>query len=133
MLFRSESDDAWARDVGPTYVVDDKGNRMGINWKFNAWGGNVDVFMPHRLSSFCKPMCRKPRPTFVMPNGVGSEKPRPPPTPTSSPPRPDDVVDLPPKQAVRQSVKTTAESTDIMFVLFIIMLITFVVIESKFF
>ena len=45
----------------------------------------------------------------------------------------DDVVDLPPKQAVRQSVMTAAESTDIMFVLFIIMLITFVVIESKFF
>lgn len=42
-----ESDDAWARDVGPTYVVDDKGNRMGINWKFNAWGGNVDGLYMH--------------------------------------------------------------------------------------
>lgn len=42
-----ESDDAWARDVGPTYVVDDKGNRMGINWKFNAWGGSVDGLYMH--------------------------------------------------------------------------------------
>lgn len=42
-----ESDDAWARDVGPTYVVDDKSNRMGINWKFNAWGGNVDGLYMH--------------------------------------------------------------------------------------
>ena len=42
-----ESDDAWARDVGPTYVVDDKGNRMGINWKFNAWGGSFDGLYMH--------------------------------------------------------------------------------------
>lgn len=42
-----ESDDAWARDVGPTYVVDDKGSRMGINWKFNAWGGSFDGLYMH--------------------------------------------------------------------------------------
>ena len=35
------SDDAWARDVGPTFVTDGKILR-GISWKFNAWGGEVD-------------------------------------------------------------------------------------------
>lgn len=36
-----ESDDAWARDVAPTFIT--KGDRVrGINWKFNAWGGEVD-------------------------------------------------------------------------------------------
>ena len=35
------SDDAWARDVGPTFVTDGKTLR-GISWKFNAWGGTVD-------------------------------------------------------------------------------------------
>ena len=36
-----ESDDAWARDVGPTFVT--SGNTLrGISWKFNAWGGAVD-------------------------------------------------------------------------------------------
>lgn len=46
-LVEIESDDAWARDVGPTFVINDKGERMGINWEFNAWGGNVDGLYPH--------------------------------------------------------------------------------------
>jgi agmatine deiminase len=33
------SDDAWMRDVGPTFVVDDSGGRRGVDWHFNAWGG----------------------------------------------------------------------------------------------
>ncbi len=37
-----EADDAWARDVGPTFVVDEEGELRGINWSFNAWGGDVD-------------------------------------------------------------------------------------------
>jgi agmatine deiminase len=37
-----ESDDAWARDVGPTFVVNKKGDARGVNWKFNAWGGEYD-------------------------------------------------------------------------------------------
>lgn len=41
------SDDAWSRDVGPTFVVDDRGGRIGIDWRFNAWGGTVDGLYPH--------------------------------------------------------------------------------------
>ncbi len=37
-----ESDDAWARDTGPTFVVNQTGHVRGINWQFNAWGGEVD-------------------------------------------------------------------------------------------
>ena len=37
-----ESDDAWARDVCPTFVRDTAGKVRGINWSFNAWGGSVD-------------------------------------------------------------------------------------------
>lgn len=37
-----ESDDAWARDVAPTFVKNDKGVVRGINWSFNAWGGDYD-------------------------------------------------------------------------------------------
>lgn len=33
------SDDAWIRDHGPTFVVDDDGTRRGVDWHFNAWGG----------------------------------------------------------------------------------------------
>ena len=35
------TDDAWARDVGPTFVTDGQEVR-GINWEFNAWGGTED-------------------------------------------------------------------------------------------
>ena len=37
-----ETDDAWARDVGPTFVKNARKEVRGINWRFNAWGGEVD-------------------------------------------------------------------------------------------
>ena len=37
-----ETDDAWARDVGPTFVINGRGERRGIDWGFNAWGGLED-------------------------------------------------------------------------------------------
>lgn len=36
-----DSDDAWARDVCPTFVTKDS-HVCGINWGFNAWGGKVE-------------------------------------------------------------------------------------------
>ena len=36
------SNDAWIRDCGPTFVINDKGEIRGIDWDFNAWGGLVD-------------------------------------------------------------------------------------------
>jgi len=33
------TNDAWARDTGPTFVVDDRGRVRGVDWIFNAWGG----------------------------------------------------------------------------------------------
>lgn len=33
------TDDAWVRDTGPTFVVDDAGRRRAVSWQFNAWGG----------------------------------------------------------------------------------------------
>ena len=33
------SNDAWMRDVGPTFVVNDRGGIRGVDWQFNAWGG----------------------------------------------------------------------------------------------
>lgn len=37
-----ESDDAWCRDVGPTFLINGKGGRRACDWTFNAWGGKVD-------------------------------------------------------------------------------------------
>ncbi|MFC4098606.1 agmatine deiminase [Paenibacillus xanthanilyticus] len=33
------SNDAWMRDVGPTFVKNDAGDVRGVDWGFNAWGG----------------------------------------------------------------------------------------------
>jgi agmatine deiminase len=33
------SNDAWMRDVGPTFVVNGRGSVRGVDWIFNAWGG----------------------------------------------------------------------------------------------
>ena len=30
--------DAWMRDNGPTFVINQNGERRGIDWTFNAWG-----------------------------------------------------------------------------------------------
>ncbi|MBQ4464942.1 MAG: agmatine deiminase [Oscillospiraceae bacterium] len=34
--------DAWARDTAPTFVKNAEGEVRGIDWKFNAWGGDFD-------------------------------------------------------------------------------------------
>lgn len=38
-LVELSSNDAWIRDCGPTFVIDAKGRRRGVDWTFNAWGG----------------------------------------------------------------------------------------------
>ena len=47
-----ESDDAWARDVAPTFVVNDEKNVRGIDWEFNAWGGDVDGLYAHHYMNY---------------------------------------------------------------------------------
>lgn len=38
-LIELDYNDAWMRDNGPTFVVNDAGEVRGIDWDFNAWGG----------------------------------------------------------------------------------------------
>ena len=33
------SDDSWARDTAPTFLVDGRGGLAGVDWSFNAYGG----------------------------------------------------------------------------------------------
>lgn len=37
-LLAIEHNDAWLRDNGPTFLVNNDGDVAGVNWKFNAWG-----------------------------------------------------------------------------------------------
>ncbi|MBR5896623.1 MAG: agmatine deiminase [Lachnospiraceae bacterium] len=41
------TDDAWARDTAPTFVRNAAGEVRGINWRFNAWGGEYDGLYAH--------------------------------------------------------------------------------------
>jgi agmatine deiminase len=44
------SNDAWMRDTGPTFVVDDRGGVRGVDWRFNAYGGlNGGLYFPWDL------------------------------------------------------------------------------------
>jgi len=38
-LLPIEHNDAWLRDNGPTFIINDNGDVAGVNWRFNAWGG----------------------------------------------------------------------------------------------
>lgn len=41
-LAECTTDDAWARDIAPTFVRNRAGVVRGIDWGFNAWGGLYD-------------------------------------------------------------------------------------------
>ena len=45
-LFNIPTDDAWARDTAPTFVTNGSEVR-GIDWQFNAWGGEFDGLYAH--------------------------------------------------------------------------------------
>jgi agmatine deiminase len=37
-LIEIPHNDCWLRDNGPTIVISEDGERLGVNWRFNAWG-----------------------------------------------------------------------------------------------
>lgn len=37
-IIEAELDDAWMRDSGPTFVKDESGDLVAVNWIFNGWG-----------------------------------------------------------------------------------------------
>ncbi len=60
-LLNIPTDDSWARDIAPTFVSDGTAVR-GIDWQFNAWGGEYDGLYAHwerdnaLASRFCELM-----------------------------------------------------------------------------
>ncbi len=51
-VLEMSSDDAWMRDVGPTFVVDRRGRRRAVDWEFNAWGGlDKGLYFPWDLDA----------------------------------------------------------------------------------
>lgn len=41
-IIEMSSNDAWMRDIGPTFVINNQREVRGIDWTFNAYGGLVD-------------------------------------------------------------------------------------------
>lgn len=41
-VIEMSNDDAWMRDIGPTFVINNNGEIRGVDWRFNAWGGLLD-------------------------------------------------------------------------------------------
>ena len=46
------TDDAWAQDKGPFYVINDKGEMRGVTWGWNAYGGlEGGLYFPWKYDS----------------------------------------------------------------------------------
>lgn len=43
-IFEAPIDDGWARDSGPTFLIDGEGKGAGVQWQFNAWGAKYTPF-----------------------------------------------------------------------------------------
>ena len=41
-VLEMESNDAWARDIGPSFLINNEEKLRACDWTFNAWGGDVD-------------------------------------------------------------------------------------------
>ncbi len=59
-LLEVETDDCWARDMAPTFLK--RGSEIrGIDWEFNAWGGDADGLYPRwdKDDAFASFACKK--------------------------------------------------------------------------
>lgn len=61
-LIKIDTDDSWARDVAPIFVSGKDGSKRGVNFGFNAWGGEFDGLyaswdkdnaVPEKFCDFC--------------------------------------------------------------------------------
>jgi agmatine deiminase len=43
-LLEMDYDSEWMRDIGPTFLVNDRGVVRGIDWEFNSWGGLLNEY-----------------------------------------------------------------------------------------
>ena len=43
-IYTIPTDEPWCRDHGPTFVLDDCGSRVAIDWVYNAWGGKYEPY-----------------------------------------------------------------------------------------
>ena len=58
-IIEMTNDDAWIRDTGATFLINDKGGLRAVDWDFNAYGGLVDgLYFPwHEDEMIARKMC----------------------------------------------------------------------------
>jgi agmatine deiminase len=68
-VVEATTDDAWVRDSGPSFLVDDLGGRRAVDWAFNAWGGlrgglffpwDSDDVLGHKIAELERVDCYQP-------------------------------------------------------------------------
>ncbi len=50
-LFDVPTNDCWIRDYGPTFVHDQAGKVVGVDWDYNAWGGKYPPWDADRVAA----------------------------------------------------------------------------------
>lgn len=66
-------DDAWMRDIGPTFVVEEDGSLAAVDWVFNGWGAQSWAVWEHdaRIGTFVAETAGVPRVGAVLVNEGG--------------------------------------------------------------
>jgi agmatine deiminase len=54
------TDRSWVRDSGPIFVVDGRGGRVALDWRFNAWAKYPNWTHDDRLPGFAAGVCGVP-------------------------------------------------------------------------
>ncbi|AEF39796.1 agmatine deiminase family protein [Hoyosella subflava] len=62
-ILEAPLNDAWMRDIGPTFVVDDDGGVGAVNWIFNGWGAQdwAQWDLDERIAAFVADHLAVPR------------------------------------------------------------------------
>ena len=73
-LLDIETDDAWCRDHGPTFLVQSPGSSLAlVDWQYNAWGGKYPPFdrdnaVPRQIAK--RILCRRFSANLVLEGGA---------------------------------------------------------------
>jgi agmatine deiminase len=51
------SDDCWCRDHGAIFLLNDKGEKVVVDWEFNAWGGKYPFIQDNQIASKIATYC----------------------------------------------------------------------------
>lgn len=65
-FYHHATNDAWCRDHGPCFLINAEGNKLILDWGYNAWGGkyppyDLDNAIPSQVANSLNLPCIRPR------------------------------------------------------------------------